>query len=237
MQDQVFKAIYLSQNQFNELFSDSLQESSILDDHQNYDNHFPNQDSLADLPLEFSFSALHLINSQKSINDVQNKEKPPTNVLISKEQYQLIMLKMEQNKKLSEQNQQMIKENQEQIQKRKKLEDQNAAMLDQNFQIKREIQEMKQKLFICQSAITLRKDKQINELRNQYKELQVKAANKQDTQQSTILTENSTVDSDKSNSYYCNTSRLVRVDQSSSHHQTKKPYRSRNNSFVKIVKN
>ncbi|CAD8104535.1 unnamed protein product [Paramecium primaurelia] len=237
MQDQVVKPIYLSINQLTELFNNSLQDSSTLDDPHHNQNHIPNQDSFADLPLEFSFSALHLINSQKIINDSQNNDKPQTNILVSKEQYQLIMLKMEQNRKLSEQYQKMIKENQEQIQNRKLLEDQNAAMLDQNFQIKREIQEMKQKLLICQSAIPLRKDKQIIQLRNQYKELQAKLAEKCETQQSTILTENSTADSDKSNSYYCNTSRLVRVDQSSSHHQTKKPYRSRNNSFVKIVKN
>ncbi|CAD8123512.1 unnamed protein product [Paramecium sonneborni] len=236
MQDQVVKPIYLSVNQLTDLFSDPQQNSVILDDHQNYDNNFPNQDSFADLPLEFSFSALNLINSEKTIKEIQNKEKPPTSVLVSKEYYQMIMLKMELNRKLSEQNQQMIKENQELIQKRKQLEDQNAVMLDQNFQIKRDISEMKQKLFISQSALPLRKDKQIIELRNQYKELQVKASQRQETQ-STIMTENSTADSDKSNSYYCNTSRLVRVDQSSSHHQATKPYRSRNNSFVKIVKN
>ncbi|CAD8094180.1 unnamed protein product [Paramecium primaurelia] len=237
MQDQVVKPIFLSVNQLTGLFNNSQQESSILDDHQNYNNYFLTQDSLVDIPLEFSFQALHLINSQNTIIDIQNNEKHNTNVLVSKELYQQIMLKMEQNRYLSEQYQQMIRENQEQILKRKKIEDQNAEMLDQNFQIKREIFEMQQKIMICQSAIPLRQDKQIIELKNQYKKLQAKLAEKRDTQQSTIPTENSTVDSNKSNSYYCNTSRLVKLDQSSSQHQSKKPFRSRNNSFIKIVKN
>ncbi|CAD8201424.1 unnamed protein product [Paramecium octaurelia] len=235
MQDQVVKPIFLSVNQLTELFNNSQQETSILDDNNNF--LFLTQDSFVDFPLEFSFQALHMINSQKTIKDIQNKEKPINNVLVSKDVYQQIMSKMEQNRNLSEQYQQMMRENQEQLQKRKKLEDQNTAIIDQNFQIKREIQEMKQKLLICQSALPLRTDQQIIELRNQSKELQAKLAEKPDTQQLAVLTEISTVDSDKSNSYYCNTSRLVKLDQQSSQHQSKKPYRSRNNSFVKIVKN
>ncbi|CAK83995.1 unnamed protein product (macronuclear) [Paramecium tetraurelia] len=235
MQDQVVKPIFLSVNQLTELFNNPQQETSILDDHNNL--LFLTQDSFVDFPLEFSFQALHMMNSQKTIKDNKNNEKPINNVLVSKDVYQQIMSKMEHNRNLSEKYQQMMRENQEQIQKRKKLEDQNAAIMDQNFQIKREIQEMKQKLQICQSAIPLRKDQQIIELRNQSKELQAKLAEKRDTQQSAVLTENSTVGSKKSNSYYCNTNRLVKLDQRSSQPQSKKPYRSRNNSFVKIVQN
>lgn len=40
---------------------------------------------------------------------------------------------------------------------------------------------MKQKLLIAQSAIPLRRDKQIIELKNQLKELQLKSAEKRDT--------------------------------------------------------
>ncbi|CAD8201622.1 unnamed protein product [Paramecium pentaurelia] len=232
MQNQFLSPIYLSAHQLAELFNNSQSEIKFGNESKIVSQ--TNLDSPPEQPHEFSFSEFQQINSNSSIpeNNIET-----ANFIVTKEQYIQLISQVELNKQLNQQYHQLIKENQEQLQKRKQLEDENAEMLDSNFQIKREIQEIKQKLFITQSALQLRKDKQIIELKNQLKELQQKQSEKRDTLQSITFTENSTVESEKSNSQYCNTSRLVRVDQSSSHHQSIKPYKSRNNSLIKLIKN
>ncbi|CAD8109985.1 unnamed protein product [Paramecium primaurelia] len=232
MQDQFLSPIYLSAQQLAELFNNSQSEIKFGNESKIVSQ--TNLDSPPEQPHEFSFSEIQQINSNSSIpeNNIET-----ANFIVTKEQYIQLISQVELNKQLNQQYHQLLKENQEQLQKRKQLEDENAEMLDSNFQIKREIQEIKQKLFITQSALQLRKDKQIIELKNQLKELQQKQSEKRDTLQSITFTENSTVESEKSNSQYCNTSRLVRVDQSSSHHQSIKLYKSRNNSLIKLIKN
>ncbi|CAD8204260.1 unnamed protein product [Paramecium octaurelia] len=230
MQDQFVSPIYLSAHQLADLFNNSQAEIKFGNESKIVSS--TNLDSPPEQTHEFSFSEFQQINSNPSIPDIET-----ANCIVTKEQYMQILSQIELNEKLKSQYHQLFKENQEQLQIRKQLEDKNADILDSNFQIKREIQEIKQKLFITQSALQLRKDKQIIELKNQLKELQHKQSEKRDTLQSITFTENSTVESEKSNSQYCNTSRLVRVDQSSSHHQSIKHYECRNNSLIKLIKN
>ncbi|CAK61203.1 unnamed protein product (macronuclear) [Paramecium tetraurelia] len=230
MQDQFVNPIYLSAHQLADLFNNSQAEIKFGNESKIVSS--INLDSPPEQTHEFSFSEFQQINSNPSIPDIET-----ANCIVTKEQYMQILSQIELNEKLKSQYHQLFKENQEQLQIRKQFENKNADILDSNFQIKREIQEIKQKLFITQSAIKLRKDKQIIELKNQLKELQHKQSEKRDTLQSITFTENSTVESEKSNSQYCNTSRLVRVDQSSSHHQSIKHNQCRNNSLIKLFKN
>ncbi|CAD8122077.1 unnamed protein product [Paramecium sonneborni] len=232
MQDQFLNPIYLSAHQLADLFNNSQPDIKSFDESKILSSIHP--DSPSQQQHEFSFSELQQINSNHSIPDNHIET---SNLIVTKDQYLQIISQIEFNIKLNQQYHQLLKENQEQLQKRKQLEDQNSEMLDSNFQIKREIQEIKQKLFITQSALQLRKDKQVIELKNQLKELQHKISEKRDTIQSNNFTENSTVESEKSNSQYCNTSRLVRVEQSSSYHQSNNPFKSRNNSLNKLIKN